>query len=166
MNPFNRQTDPDRHEIWHRLVAVDCEAFAVGDWAKIAGDFDCETFEGVRCSHSTSPDDWKIVFPDLASYRDSWLAASEAFRAKTFANASHVEALLARTHLDEIDISGDRAIAHKKFFGEVLLADGSALSDRRQTLFRLHRRNGTWKIVGFFGQLPLGTEPSMESASE
>jgi hypothetical protein len=155
MNPFDRGTDPDRHTIWQRLVAVDCEAFALGDWSMIEDDFDAEVFEGVRCFQSGNPDDWRIVFPDLASYRESWLAASAQFRARKFAKLSHLDALLARTHLDEIDIAGDRALAHKKFFGDVELADGSLLADRRQTLFRLHRRGGLWKIVGFFGQLTL-----------
>jgi hypothetical protein len=54
-----------------------------------------------------------------------------------------------------VDLYGDRALAHKKFFGDVLYEDGSILSERRQTLFRLHRQKGAWKIVGFFGQLPL-----------
>jgi hypothetical protein len=155
MNPFDRQTDPERHEIWQRLVAVDCEAFAIGDWSMIENDFDTEAFEGVRCFHSTNPDDWKIVFPDLASYCDSWQVASEQFRAKKFAKLSHLEALLTRTHLNQIDIKADRALAHKKFFGDVELADGSKLADWRQTLYRLHRRGGKWRIVGFFGQLPL-----------
>jgi hypothetical protein len=155
MNPFNRQSEPDRHEIWERQVAVDCWAFAIGDWPMIANDFDAEEFEGVRCFHSSNPDDWKIVFPDIASYRESWLAASVEFRAKKFAGISHVEALLARTHLSEIDIWGDRALARKKFFGEVPLADGTILADRRQTLYRLRRRGEAWKVIGFFGQLPL-----------
>jgi hypothetical protein len=155
MNPFNRQTQSDQHEIWQRLVAADCEAFAAGDWSMVKDDFDAESFEGVRCFYSTNPDEWKIVFPDLVSYRDSWLAASVEFRAKKFATHSNCEALLARTHLNEIEIVGDRALARKKFYGEVALADGTALADRRQTLFRLHRRGGTWKIVGFLGQLPL-----------
>ena len=155
MNPFDRQTDADRHEIWQRLVAADCEAFARGDWSLIEGDFDAESFEGVRCFHSLNVDDWKIVFPDLASYRDSWLAASEQFREKKFATLSHLEALLVRTHLNEIDVHGNRALGHKKFFGEVEFANGSTLADRRETLYRLHKRRGEWKIVGFFGQLPL-----------
>jgi hypothetical protein len=155
MNRFDHRTDPDRHYIWQRLVAADCEAFVLGDWSTIENDFDADAFEGVRCFHSTNPDDWKIVFPDLASYRDSWLAASAEFRAKRFATLSHLEALLARTHLDEIEINGDRALAHKKFFGDVLLADGTVLNDRRQTLFRLNKREGEWKIAGFLGQLPL-----------
>jgi hypothetical protein len=155
MNPFNRQTDPVRHQIWERLVAADCEAFAIGDWSMVEDDFDAEMFEGVRCSESTNPDDWKIIFPDLASYRESWLAAAKEFRGRKFASVSHLEALLTRTHLVEIDIYGDRALAHKKFHGEVLYDDGSILADRRQTLFRLRRRTDGWRIVGFFGQLPL-----------
>jgi hypothetical protein len=158
MNPFDCRTDADRHEIWQRLVTADCAAFAVGDWSMIENDFDAEAFEGVRCFHSINPDDWKIVFPDLASYRDSWLAAAKEFRNRKFAAVSHSEALMVRTHLDEIDICGDRALAHKKFFGEVPYDDGSILADRRQTLFRLQKRNGSWKIVGFFGQLPLQPE--------
>jgi hypothetical protein len=156
VNPFDRDKEPDRHYIWQRLVLADCEAFATGDWAAIERDFDSDAFEGIRCSLSLNPDDWTVAFPDLTSYRDSWLRASTEFRAKKFATGSHLEALLARTHLDEIDIVGERAIAHKKFFGEVELADGSKLADRRQTLFRLRRHGGVWKIVGFFGQLPLG----------
>jgi hypothetical protein len=162
MNPFSRQGDPDRYAIWARLVAADCEAFASGDWPAIENDFDPDSFEGVRCSHSTNPDDWKISFPTLASYRDSWLTASAEFRLKKFAGLSHLEALMTRTHLDDIDLNGDRAIAVKKFHGEVFLADGSKLADRRQTLFRLHRKNGIWKIVGFFGQLPLQMETKRE----
>jgi len=155
MNPFSRQGDPDRYAIWERLVAADCKAFALGDWQAIENDFDADTFEGVRCAHSKNPDDWVIAFPDLASYRDSWLTASEAFRAKKFAKHTHLEALLARAHLDVIEIVGDRALAHKKFYGDVQLADGSYLSDRRQTLYRLHRQTEGWKAVGFFGQLLL-----------
>src|SRR5437773_6975072 len=125
MNPFGCQSDPDRHEIWQRLVMADCAAFAVGDWSMIADDFAADYFEGIRCFHSANPDDWKIVFPDLASYRDSWLTASAEFRARQFAKLSHLDALFARTHLNAIDICRDRALAHKKFFGEALLVDRS-----------------------------------------
>jgi hypothetical protein len=155
MNPFDRHDEPDRYQIWQRLVAIDCEAFATSNWSMIEGDFDAEAFEGIRCDHSTNPDKWRIIYPDLASYRDSWLAAAKQFQQKKFAGATHLEALLARTHLDDIDIQADRALAHKKFFGEVPYEDGSILADRRQTLFRLRLQKAEWKIVGFFGQLPL-----------
>src|SRR3954454_5782009 len=152
MNPFDRRGEPDRYQIWQRLVVADCEAFATSNWSMIERDFDAEVFEGIRCAHSLNPDDWTIVFPDLASYRESWLAAAKEFRDNKFAALTHLEALLARTHLDENDIRGDQALAHKKFFGDVPYDDGSILTDRRQTLFRLHRRKGEWKIVGFLGQ--------------
>jgi hypothetical protein len=155
MNPFDNKIDPDRHMIWHRLVTVDCNAFAAGDWSSIEADFDANSFEGVRCFYSADPDDWRIVFPDLPSYRQSWLEASAAFRALRPIGLTHVETLLARCHLDDIEVAGDRALARKKFFGEVPLADGEVLADRRQTLYRLHKLNGVWRIVGFFGQLPL-----------
>jgi hypothetical protein len=155
MNLFHHQSEAERHAIWQRLVMADCEAFAAGDWSLVENDFDADAFEGIRCFHSLNPDDWRVVFPNLASYRDSWLAASEEFRTKKFATHSHLEALLIRTHLHEIDINGNRAVAHKKFYGDVPLADGTVLNDQRQTLFRLHKRDGVWKIVGFFGQLPL-----------
>jgi hypothetical protein len=158
MNPFNRDSDPDRHVIWERLVIADCEAFSRSDWSIVDKDFDAESFEGLRCFHSGKPDDWRIVFPTVASYRDSWLAASVAFRARHFANMLHLDALLYRTHLDEIEINGNRALAHKKFYGDVDMADGSVLSDRRQTLYRLQKRGDSWKIVGFLGQLPLYAE--------
>jgi len=85
MNPFDAGSEPDRYQIWQRLVAADCEAFANGNWSMIAGDFDAESFEGVRCFHSPNPDVWKITFPDLASYRDSWLTAAKEFGARKFA---------------------------------------------------------------------------------
>src|SRR5262249_4216005 len=147
MNPFDRRSDLDRLEIWQRLVEADCEAFANGNWAMIEPDFDAENFEGGRCFHSLNPDDWQVVFPELASYRDSWLAAAKEFRDKKFATVTHLEALLHRTHLGQIDMCGDRALARKKFFGDVQFDDGKVLDDRRQTLFRLRRRGGEWKIV-------------------
>jgi ketosteroid isomerase-like protein len=65
------------------------------------------------------------------------------------------EAVLRRTHLKQIDINGDRALAHKKFSGTINLADGTTISGSRQTIYRLHKQRGVWKIVGFLGQLPL-----------
>jgi hypothetical protein len=155
-NPFDRANDPDRHHIWHRLVVVDSQAFVAGDWSMIEADFDAEQFEGIRCGLSTDPADWTIAFPRLADYRDSWLAASRDFLAKRFAGGfTHLDAVLRRCRIERIDIAGDRAIAFKEFGGEVPLADGSMLCGRRLTLYRLHRRAGGWKIVGFLGQLPL-----------
>jgi hypothetical protein len=154
-NPFHPVTDPDRHDIWHRLILVDSEAFVAGDWSMIEGDFDAETFEGIRCGESSNPDDWKLAFATVAEYRDSWLVASREFMRKKFSDHSHLQAVMVRAHLDQIDIVGDRALAHKKFFGDIPQADGTFLSGSRQTIYRLHKRHNSWKIVGFLGFLPL-----------
>ena len=154
-NPFDPQSDPDRHYIWRRQIIADSEAFIAGDWSMIENDFDAEHFEGVRCANSHNPDDWTIAFASLAEYRDSWLAASREFVAKKFIEMTARDAIYRRTHLAQIDVKGDRALCHKKFFGNLALADGSSLSGSRQTLYRLHRLGGVWKIVGFLGQLPL-----------
>jgi hypothetical protein len=154
-NPFDKDADAERHHIWQRLLAADCEAFIAGDWSMIAGDFDAHQFEGIRCANSRNPDDWRIVFARLEDYKNSWLAASREFRAKQFAGLTPRDALYRRTRLTQIDIAGDRALCHKKFSGSVPLAGGSSLTGNRQTLYRLHRIRGVWKVVGFLGQLPL-----------
>ncbi len=154
-NPFDPVADPDRHFIWHRQIIVDSEAFVAGDWSMIVDDFEADSFEGIRCQNSTNPDDWQIAFPMLNDYRDSWLAASREFVGKPFTQHTPLEAILARTHLNRIDIVGNRAIAHKQFYGEIPLAGGDFFTGRRQTIYRLHKRGNSWKIVGFLGHLPL-----------
>ena len=154
-NPFDPTTNPDRHYIWDRLIRADTEAFVTSDWSMIENDFAADRFEGVRCNHSNDPDDWTIVFPRLRDYRDSWLLASADFLKKQFLNLTPADAIYRRCRLDRIDLLDDRALVHKKFSGEVPLADGSTLSGSRQTLYRLHRIGGEWKIVGFLGQMRL-----------
>ena len=154
-NPFDAKRDPDRHHIWHRQMIADSEAFIAGDWGMIADDFDAANFEGIRCNNSADPAKWEIAFATLDAYRDSWLAASREFVAKKFVSMTPLEAIFRRTHLERIDLAGDVAICHKQFYGDVRLSDGTTLSARRQTLYRLHRKAGVWKIVGFLGQLPL-----------
>ena len=158
-NPFDAQREPDRHYIWQRLVAVDSDAFVLGDWPMIENDFDADHFEGIRAYGSGNPDDWRVAFADLASYRDNWLSASREFLKKRFVGISHREAVYRRTRLIEIEIVGGRALCHKKFSGDLPLADGTTLSGSRQTLYRLHKQAGVWRIVGFIGYLPLHDAP-------
>jgi hypothetical protein len=154
MNPFSPSSDADRHYIWDRVIVADSEAFAMGDWNRIANDFDAENFEGIRC-YTNNPNDWRLVFPSLDSYRISWLDMAKEFAKKKFFGRTNLEAIYARCRIDQIEIVGDRALVHKKFSGTLDLADGSKLSGSRQTIYRLHRRDGVWKIVGFLGYLPL-----------
>jgi hypothetical protein len=155
VNPFDATSDTDRHYIWDRLVRADSDAFVDGDWAAVEPDFDSANFEGLRAHGSTDPDDWRIAFADLNTYRDEWLKASREFAKKKFAACSNRQAVYARTRLNEIQIVGERAVAHKKFSGDLKLADGSMLTGSRQTLYRLHKKGGVWRIVGFIGYLPL-----------
>jgi len=156
LNPFDAAKDPDRHYIWHHLIALDSDAFVQGDWSMIEPDFDADSFEGIRCNHSSDPDHWELALPTLNHYRDGWLIASREFLGRKFADGiTHRDAVYRRCRIEHIDINGDRALAHKKFSGDIPLADGSTLSGSRQTLYRLHRKAGVWKIVGFLGQLPL-----------
>ena len=154
-NPFDPVTDPDRHAIWQMLIARDSEAFIARDWSRVEPDFDAQNFEGVRCFNSTNPDEWKIVFPRLEDYRDAWLASASDFARRGFVDLSPLQAVLRRCRLDQIDIAGEIALARKKFSGEVKCNDGTSITGSRQTLYRLRKRNGNWKITGFFGFLPL-----------
>jgi hypothetical protein len=153
-NPFDSARDADRHAIWQMLMARDSEAFVNADWSMVEPDFDAGNFEGIRCFNSANPDEWRIVFPNLSDYRDAWLTAAREFVKKKFADVSHLEAVYFRSRLDQIEINGEIALAHKKFSGELKFEDGTTLSGNRQTLYRLRRRNGQWKIVGFLGYLP------------
>jgi hypothetical protein len=153
-NPFDAAGDADRHSIWQILMARDSEAFVKADWSMIETDFDALNFEGIRCFNSANPDEWRIVFPRLSDYRDAWLLAAREFLKKKFADCSHLEAVYLRSRLDEIEINGEIALAYKKFSGELKYEDDTTLSGSRQTLYRLRKRDGRWKIVGFLGYLP------------
>jgi len=153
-NPFHAHTDPDRHYIWHRQIIADSEAFIAGDWSMIENDFDADQFEGIRCYGSSNPDDWKIAFATLAGYRDAWLEMSREFNKKKFKSLTNLQAIYARTSINHIEIAGDRALVHKKFTGDLELADGSLLTGSRQTIYRMQKQQEVWKIVGFIGYLP------------
>lgn len=153
-NPFDPAAEPDRHTIWERLVAADCEAFAATDWSMIEPDFHAESFEGIRCFASINPDDWRLVYGSVDGYRDAWLEQSKNFRAKRFIGLTAREAIYRRTRLYEIEIVGTRAVCHKKFTGDIPLEDGSVHTGSSQTLYRLRKIDGRWRIVGFVGALP------------
>ena len=64
------------------------------------------------------------------------------------------EALFRATNLRDIDISGDRAVAHKKFDGTVALEGGGVEVLSWQTLYFASRIDGAWKLTGFVGYMP------------
>jgi hypothetical protein len=151
-NPFTGK-DEDRAAIWDMLVWRDINAFVVADWGQVADDFDEPAFFGIDAGKLVNPDDWKLGFPDLESYKQRWLSQAGIFRATDFAEDARA-AIFNATRLVDIDINGDRAIAHKKFDGRIRKADGGEDRLLWQTLYNCVRKNGRWMICGFTGYLP------------
>lgn len=152
VNPFTG-TDADRSQIWDMLVARDIEAFVAADWSKVAEDFETQAFFGIDARKRPDPDDWRLGFPDLETYRTEWLRQAEEFAITEFGEDARA-AIFNATRLTDIDIEGDRAIARKKFDGRIRKADGGEDRLLWQTLYYCVRKEGRWKICGFTGYLP------------
>ncbi len=151
-NPFP-STDPDRHAIWEMLVARDIAAFLAADWSLVAEDFVTEEFIGIDGRHTANPDDWRLSFASLDAYRDVWLAQAKDFARQSFAEDTR-KAIHAATFLEDIEIAGDRALAHKKFDGGIKKADGGFDRMNWQTIYYCKRVDGRWRISGFTGYIP------------
>lgn len=149
-NPF--PLDPDRSEIWEMLVRRDIAAFVASDWSRVADDFDGARFLGIDAGKSTNPDDWVAAFPTLEDYRDEWLRQAQESAATGFAEPLE-PAIHRATQLTEIDISGDFALARKKFDGCIAKADGTFDVLNWQTHYHCRKAGGRWRIVGFIGYL-------------
>ncbi|HWA20439.1 MAG TPA: hypothetical protein VG757_15755 [Devosia sp.] len=150
-NPFTQ--DPDRSAIWTMLVDRDIAAFLAADWSMVEPDFIEAMFLGIDGKGADNPDGWHIGFPTLAAYRDEWLR--QARQSQTVAYAEDRGAAIHRaTTLADIEISGDVALAHKKFDGSIARADGGKDVLNWQSLYFCRRDRGTWKLTGFAGYLP------------
>lgn len=150
-NPF--PGDADRTAIWTMLVPRDIAAYIQADWSMVEDDFVADDFVGIHGNKSDNPDGWSISFPTLGHYRDEWLR--QAREGQGVAYAEDPEAGIHRaTSLTEIEITGERAIAHKKFDGEIKLADGGVDRLNWQTLYFCRKVDGQWKLTGFVGYLP------------
>ncbi len=149
-NPFP-EADADRHAIWEMMVHRDIDAYLAHDWSMIADDFIDEGFIGVDAHKSGNPDSWRLNYSKVSEYRDLWLAM-------TIDQADYAEelrpALFRVTVLRDIEINGDKAIAHKKFDGRVKRTDGTDHVFSWQSIAFLNKRGGKWRFVGFVGYLP------------
>lgn len=150
-NPFPAG-DPDRREIWEMLVERDIRAFLDCDWAMVDGDFAADQFVGY--SGPANPDHWRVTYPTLTAYRNEWLLQAEKFRGIALPSMSMEEFLHRTTVLRDIEIAGDKAMAHKKFDGRAVTTEGEPLVLNWQTLYWLRRFDSGWKITGFLGYLP------------
>jgi hypothetical protein len=156
-NPFDAGADADRAAIWEMLVTRDTDAFLAGDWERVRDDFAVEQFEGIAANSSGDPAKWTLAYPTLETYRDRWLQAAEQNRRMPLMEDRR-GALFRMTSLTRIDIVGERALAWKQFRADAPLANGERWKVAAQTVYRLHRVAGAWKIVGFVAYLPLDTQ--------
>ena len=156
INPFNKEKDKDKAQLWEMLVERDSLAFANQDWDMVKDDFVVDHFMGIHGNFESNPDLWKISFPNLELYKAEWLK-----QAKEFANENWIEKpidiLIKVTYLDYIEISGNKALLHKKFSGFAEKINGEKVPFCWQTIYRCEKVNERWKISGFTGYLPLNT---------
>lgn len=153
-NPFKR-SDRHRHKIWDMLVAKDSDAFVSQDWKMVENDFAADQFEGIHAHLSHDPDKWTLTYPRLKDYRDDWLKGGRAFVKIPFRNKTPRQVIYELTSIDRIEIEGNKALIHKKFSTTEKLLNGKRYHISAQTLYRMHRLDGRWKIVGFVGYMPL-----------
>ncbi len=149
-NPF--PDDPDRAAIWDMLVPRDIAAFVAADWSMVADDFVSGGFYGMNANKSPDASDWTIGFPTLEAYRDEWLRQAAQSRATRYAEDLS-DGIHRATSLTRIEITGDMALAHKRFDGTIRLADGGSDRLNWQTLYVCRREAGRWKIAGFVGYM-------------
>ena len=150
-NPFP-SVDADRHAIWEMLVRRDTDFFLTSDWSLVAADYVDDGFLGIDAGLSLDPAGWRPAYPTVELYRDAAIAGR--WDPTTFSEPLR-PAWLACQSLSRIDIAGDAALAHKHIDGQIARADGPLVLQWR-SVFNLRRVNGTWKIAGFTGYLPLG----------
>lgn len=141
------------HELWEICVRRDVEAFLAKDWTICAADFHEQGFIGIDGRASDNPDEWRITFPTLAAYRESWIRQSRDFGNQRYASDPRA-ALYAAISLAAVNIEGDAALVHKKFDGSLTREDGSLERLLWQSLFFARRLEGRWKLCGFVGYLP------------
>jgi enamine deaminase RidA (YjgF/YER057c/UK114 family) len=157
MNPAARNPfpdDPDRCEIWDVLMRRDFESFLAADWSMTGPDFLETEFAALSGRLLPDPGEWRLRFPSLASYRDEWLGQAAEFQKIELKDISKLDFLYQSATLREIEITGTRAVARKKFDGTATTTAGAPITLRWQTLYFLRKAEAHWKITGFLGYLP------------
>ena len=154
VNPYDASSDSDRHALWQILIARDSEAFAVADWSLCDGDFAYDRFEGLSANGSFDPINWSLRYSTVESYRDDWLQMADRYMSTPLA-VSHRELLYRMQKFAKVESSDGRAIVWKQFWADEPLVGGGRYSLSAQSVYRLHRIGGCWKIVGFVGYLPM-----------
>jgi hypothetical protein len=149
-NPFP-ESDQDRYSIWEFMVRKDIDAYLAKDWLRVCDDFIADGFMGIQANASANPDSWELGFPALDAYQASWLAGT--INQEDFAEELR-PALFRCTFLRDIEIVGDRAIAHKKFDGRISMRSGGFREFKWQSIAMLRRQPDRWRVAAFVGYLP------------
>ena len=152
-NPY--QPGDDRHALWQILIERDSEAFAAADWSQCDADFAHQQFEGISANGSFDPINWSLRYPTVESYRDDWLQMADRFLNISFASISHRELLYRMQKFAKVEIAEGRAVVWKQFWADEPLTNGERYTISAQSVYRLLRIDGQWKIVGFVGYLPM-----------
>lgn len=158
-NPYDAGVDADTHALWDLLVARDSDAFAAADWALCDDDFAHERFEGISANGELDPIKWTLRYSTVESYRDDWLQMAERFLSTSFAATSHRELLYKMQTFAKVEIADGRAIVWKQFWADEPLTNEERYQISAQSVYRLQRIAGVWKIVGFIGYLPMESRP-------
>jgi len=151
-NPFPPE-DRDRYQIWEKVVRVDIDAFLAQDWSMCADDFVEEHFIGIDAGKSPNPDSWSLTYESLEAYKIDWLRQAADFAKERYLEDKR-EALFHATTLRDIDIRGESALLHKKFDGSITRIDGTVEPILWQTIYKMKKIAGVWKITGFVGYMP------------
>jgi len=159
VNPYPK--DPDRSAIWDIVYRHEVTALAECDWLTTARDFDAAAFFGLDARLAPDPDHWSASIATLDRYRDLW--QQQANRLKHLGaiqpGLNLAAGLSQALRVSDIDLVGDRAVAHRKRFGRLA---SSASPDRPpvllhdQAIYHFTRRDAGWKIVGMLVNLPDG----------
>lgn len=163
-NPFEK-IDQDKSAIWEMLVKRDILAFTGQNWSMVSDDFCEDEFLGINANFQHNPDEWKPDFPDIESYKTEWLRQARAFKAAQWMGDA-ITILFQCTSLEQIDINGNRALAHKKFKGNLSKANGEKVVMNWQSLYRCDRIDNSWKITGFTGYMPYQDNPDIIPATK
>lgn len=150
--PFT-SADPDRLSIWEMLVSRDTDAFLSQDWGRVVDDFVEDGFFGIDARKDPNADHWRIAFPTLALYRAEWLRQA-ALTAQAVDRAQACAAFMNAVTLEDIQVDGSFALAHKIFNGRLPNLDGTHEALDWQTLYVCRRHAGRWKIASFVGYMP------------
>jgi hypothetical protein len=151
-NPY-APGDP-RHAAYEAVVIRDVHAFVAGHFASVEDDFIAEGFFGLDAGGSGNPEDWRLRYPTLASYRERWLAQSALFRARLH-DGDPAQAIFAVLTVPLLELDGDSGVLLKRFDGVIRPLDGEPIEMRRKSLFLLRQRGARWRVAGFVGYLPL-----------